>query len=529
MGIAQIILFAALLCGIINMPDHPDALNLDSFLHFPLEIPVLALSLILVSRSWFKPLVAIYAVWFAALLLLKLADMGTQAAFQRPFNPYLDIKMIGDGWNILSRSVGVWWGALSIALGIVLLAGLLKGFNWACRFPVSLNIQPFGRVTSTLVALCAGLILLMQLDPDKLPLNVEARAVPYMLQRLELIGHSVADMRRFERAITEPDPVASRSNLMARVAGKDVFVIFVESYGRSAIEDPRYSPQTDTRFEQMSAAFEATGYQVASHWVTSPTVGGLSWLAHGTLLSGMWIDSQARYDRLLMSDRKSLNKIFKNAGWQTVAAMPAITMDWPESAFFGYEKIFAAKDLGYKGKPFNWITMPDQYTLSAIQKLVRTPQPRRNVMVETALISSHAPWTPVASMIDWEAVGDGRVFDDQASSGQSPVFVWADPERIRDHYIRTISYSLDAVSSYISKFGNDAVFIVIGDHQPAAVVTGPDASRDVPLHIITKDASIIGSLESRGFVQGLKPSNNADLRMDELRDLIIGIFSNSAH
>ena len=52
---------------------------------------------------------------------------------------------------------------------------------------------------------------------------------------------------------------------------------------------------------------------------------------------------------------------------------PAITMDWPEASYYGYDEVFASNDLGYRGKPFNWITMPDQYTLSAFDRLARQP------------------------------------------------------------------------------------------------------------------------------------------------------------
>jgi len=157
-------------------------------------------------------------------------------------------------------------------------------------------------------------------------------------------------------------------------------------------------------------ALAGLGFKVTG-WSRSPTMGGLSWLAHGTFLSGLWVDNQARYDRLMMSDRRSLNRLFREAGWRTAAIMPAITMDWPEGSYYGYDTIFASDDLGYQGKPFNWVTMPDQYTLVAFDRLVRHAGNDRPVMAEIALISSHAPWTPVPELIDWADVGDGRAFD----------------------------------------------------------------------------------------------------------------------
>jgi len=208
--------------------------------------------------------------------------------------------------------------------------------------------------------------------------------------------------------------------------------------------------------------------------------------------------------------------------------MPAITMDWPEAAYYGYDQILASKDLGYRGKPFNWVTMPDQYTLSAFDRLAR--QPARDagepVMAEIALISSHAPWTPVPKLIDWQVVGEGTVFNDQAESGDSPQVLWADHDRVRRQYIETIDYTLETLVDYIARFGGDAVFIVLGDHQPAALVTGPDASRAVPFHVVSRDVSLIEAFRSDGFAIGMTPDGQGpEPSMDSMRDRLMRHFS----
>ena len=102
-----------------------------------------------------------------------------------------------------------------------------------------------------------------------------------------------------------------------------------------------------------------------------------------------------------MSERVTLNGLFNQAGWRTIAAMPGITNAWPEAKFFDYDKIYNAHNFGYEGKPFNWVTMPDQYVLSALQHKERERSNRKPIMAEIALVSSHAPWTPVANSYDW--------------------------------------------------------------------------------------------------------------------------------
>ena len=88
--------------------------------------------------------------------------------------------------------------------------------------------------------------------------------------------------------------------------------------------------------------------------------------------------------------------------------MPAITLAWPEARYFGYDRVLAAADLGYRGQPFNWVTMPDQFTLAAFERQVLDPAPRPPVFAEIALISSHAPWTPIPPLLPWDALGRRR-------------------------------------------------------------------------------------------------------------------------
>ena len=44
----------------------------------------------------------------------------------------------------------------------------------------------------------------------------------------------------------------------------------------------------------------------------------------------------------------------------------------------------------------------------------------------------------------------------------------------------------------MQRYGDeDLVLVVLGDHQPATVITGEDASHDVPISIIARDPKVI--------------------------------------
>ena len=170
-------------------------------------------------------------------------------------------------------------------------------------------------------------------------------AASLTVDEVQLVRADLADQREFAREI-EADAYAERrprpaGSLLAGCAGKDVLLVFVESYGRVAVQDTSYSAGIDAgarpghrragggRLPRRSSAF-----------LTSPTFGAGSWLAHATLQSGLWVDSQRRYRQLLGADRLTLTDLFGRAGWRTVFDVPANTEDWPEGKdFYGFQRL----------------------------------------------------------------------------------------------------------------------------------------------------------------------------------------------
>ncbi|RJS92532.1 sulfatase [Salinisphaera sp. Q1T1-3] len=477
-----------------------------------LALPVGALVIVLAAsllRRWpghiYRMFVCVAAT---AMVALKIGDRAVGTAYARVFNPVTDWGLLPAAWHLARGTVGPAVTALTgLAIGATLvgLAGLLY---WALGGPSRLRTTP----RMVLRCLCLlGICGFLVHRIGAIPIGVEAPGWRYLGDRMALVVRTEHAVAAFDRDLAD-DPLAglAPSKRFSALTGRDVVLVFVESYGRSALMDPRYADSIGARLDAIDAALDRTGRHVVSGWLRSPTVGGMSWLAHGTLLSGLWLDDQQRYDRVLDSQRISLNRLFRRAGWTTIAAMPAITMDWPEARWFGYDRIYGADDLGYAGAPFNWVTMPDQYTLSAIQRI--TAGIDRPVMVETALISSHAPWTPVPHLVPWADIGDGHIFDAQARAGDSPATVWADPDRVRQQYEKAVDYSLMAVGDYMARFGDGTVFIVLGDHQPAPIITGKDASRDVPIHVIADDPRVLSRLSARDWSPGMRPDPGLPVR-----------------
>jgi hypothetical protein len=309
--------------------------------------------------------------------------------------------------------------------------------------------------------------------------------------------------------------------------GKDVVLVFVESYGRVAVQDPQIGPPISAILEDGNRRLRAAGFSSRSAFLTSPTAGGGSWLAHGTLLSGLWVNNAQRHSDLLASDRLTLTGAFQRAQWRTVAVMPGLSQPWPDGAFYHCDRIYGAQDLGYHGPHFTFDTVPDQYTLAAFQRSERAASTRAPVMAEIPLISSHAPWRPLPRMLGWNEMGDGSAFDAvKGDSDPTDIQLRGDREQVRAAYRDSIEYSLETLISYVETYGgDDLVLVFLGDHQPAPIVTGKHASRDVPITLVARDPAVLDRVSGWGWQDGLKPGPDAPVwRMDTFRNRFLTAF-----
>jgi hypothetical protein len=65
----------------------------------------------------------------------------------------------------------------------------------------------------------------------------------------------------------------------------------------------------------------------------------------------------------------------------------------------------------------------------------------------------------------------------------------------------------------------DLVLVVLGDHQPASIVSGEGASHDVPVSIIAADPAVTDRAADWGWPVGLRPDAGTPAwPMDAFRD-----------
>lgn len=508
----------------LTAPTDPTGLSPAPFVRLPAEALLVA-TLLLGLRTGARRLAGVLVgLALGAVAIVKVLDMGFRSTFRRPFEPVSDWTYVGSARDLLSDSIGPLAAVVVLAAAGAAMVGVLVAMP---RSVLRLSgLAERHRPTSVRVVAGSTVVWIAcaatgaELVPGTRVAS--ASAATLASDHWHQARAALRDREVFARAVAVDRfrDTAGR-DLLTGLRGKDVIIAFVESYGEVAVQGSPVSERVAATLDSGTARLRAAGYSTRSAWLTSPTFGGISWLAHSTLQSGLWVNSQDRYDALLARDRLTLSGAFKRAGWRTVCHVPANRRDWPEgAAFYRCDQLYDARNVGYAGPRFGYATMPDQYTLKAFFDRELARSDRAPVMAEIDLVSSHLPWAPLPHLIEWDEVGDGSVYAAMRADGQSEDVVWRHPSTVRAAYAEAIAYSVDTLVSFVEWVDDDdLVLVMLGDHQPASVVSGPRASHNVPVTIIAHDPAVMERIAGWGWQDGLRPDAYAPVwGMDAFRD-----------
>ncbi|WSQ09059.1 CDP-alcohol phosphatidyltransferase [Streptomyces sp. NBC_01231] len=528
------VLAAGLVFAGLLMPNRVAALQPNRFTRLPAEAIVVAAVMLALPRRPRVILAALSGTVLGALTIVNVLDMGFIEYLGRSFNLVLDWGLLDDAQSYVEDSMGR-ATAIGAAVGAVVLVVLVLVLMALATVRLS-NLLVRDTQTATRATLIAGTVWITLST-----LGVQFEGMPIASDRaagaLAIQAKRVRDTVRDEAAFAK-EAKADRfgatpgDQLVPDLRGKDMIFTFIESYGRSAIEDPGIAPGVDRTLDASTASLAKAGFHAKSGWLTSATYGGSSWLGHSTTMSGLWVDNQQRYRTVTSSDHLSLTKAFKKTGdWDTVGVMPGIQKGWPEQSFYGLDKVYNAFQMGYKGPKFSWSTMPDQYALEAFQRLEHGKKRDKPLMSEIILTSSHQPWSPIPKMVGWDELGDGSVFGPIQKAGTNPSDVITDTTRSKQEYGKSIQYSVTSLTQWLERYGtDDTVLVFLGDHQPIARVSGNHASRDVPVSIVAKDPKVLDKIAGWNWTEGLKPAKNAPVwKMSSFRDRFLTAYGSTPH
>ncbi|GGI48495.1 hypothetical protein BCL57_003219 [Agromyces flavus] len=491
------------------------------------SILVLALLCLLPWRLARGVLATGFAIVVVVAILLAGIDAGYRSALDIPFDP-LEWPQLGDAFGVLEGSVGAGAARGVIVLLALVAVGLVLVLSFAAlRVGTALRRRVRGQ---TMIAAFIAAWTVIALTGSQLAGQPAAptASVQAIGESVDHAADGLAAAAELSRQIaTDPYRDAPRSDLLTALQGKDVVFAFVESYGRVAVEGDGFSDGVRQVLRDGEAQLRVDGYTSRTAFLTSPTFGGLSWLAHSTFHTGLWVDRQTLYSKVMRSGRLTLSAAFGEAGWRTVGVIPSNTEPWPLGAsFYRWDTMLDVNDLGYRGPRFGYARVPDQYTWTYVDDQVLADD-SRPIMAEVDLVSSHSPWTPLPELVPSSDVDDSSVYEAQFARGESATELWQDPERVRRAYAASIEYSLGATFAFLHERDDpDLVLVVLGDHQPMAAVSGRDAGHDVPISIIAKDPAVFESIEGWQWPDGMLPDADAPVwPMSAFRDRFLDAFS----
>jgi len=352
-------------------------------------------------------------------------------------------------------------------------------------------------------------------------------SVPVLYALGEQAALAYAALRE-RSAAAPPDAAPLPASRLDAVRGADVLLVFVESYGAATFDRAPVAARVTPRRDALARAAAHTGRGMVSAFVTSPTFGGASWLAHASLMAGTPIVDAPGYARLLAGSRETLVTRFAAAGYRTVALMPGLKRPWPEGNFYGFDRLYREPDLAYRGPAFGWWRIPDQFSLARLDASELASRDRAPVFAFFPTVSSHLPFRPTPPYRDeWPAMLGAEPYtapEVAASLARMPD--WMD---LAPSYAGAVAYGLTTLAGYLEwRRDRDLVLVVLGDHQPAAIVSGPGARWDVPVHVISTRREVLAALRAAGFVDGASPRPRPLMPLHRLAAVLLDAFQRAA-
>ncbi|HEX3141082.1 MAG TPA: hypothetical protein VHQ87_13565, partial [Rhizobacter sp.] len=428
--------------------------------------------------AWRGGVSARAASWLAvgALLCgaLRYIDVTAQAVFGRPLNLFWDGAHAADVLELALQSVAWWQIAAALALMLLGLGVLYRLARWA----IATLAECLAWRAPRPVLLTAGLALTLSFaayQPGRdtrwffsLPLS------PTVAHQLAMLPAALWPERSGAALSSSP---AFTGNV-ARLHGADVLLLFAESYGVTSLDDPAKASALQAAREHFAQAVQASGRSMVSARVRSPTFGGASWLAHAGLLSGVDTHDPHHNDLLLASQRPTLVRHFALHGYRTVGWMPGLQRPWPEGSFYGFDRVAGANDIGYAGPAFGYWRVPDQAAMALLhaQELAGAVSERAPRFIVFPTLNTHAPFRPLPPYLaDWSRAARADAYNaEQYAAALAAEVSW---QNAALPYIDSLRYQFDWLAGYLSQRApRKLVLIVVGDHQPLAAVSGPNAS-----------------------------------------------------
>lgn len=319
-----------------------------------------------------------------------------------------------------------------------------------------------------------------------------------------------------------------------------VYLVAIESYGTLLERRPDLRGPYRDLMRRMQDTLAADGWHMSSARAEAPVQGGRSWLAIASLLTGVRVDRQVVYNRFREQPERAphLVRFLNRQGYHTVALQP-FTYErpgLPTRNLYDFDNTLYRDDLQYEGPPYGLADAPDQYSLQFAHHTQLAGKEPYFLFFET--VDSHALWNyglpPV--LPDWRRFNaegsaeearrmlarEGRPSGAFLPDSLTRPRIYDQPQSTR--YLRHIAYDLQVVREYLLDTAPEGSLVVLlGDHQaPFFDTEGPE----VPLHVLSTDASLVEHVRQRGFTDGLTlEEQSPTVRQEALYSLLVRMLA----
>ena len=528
-GVAVALTVLALLLVWVALvaPDQPSHLTLGAFARLPLELLVVVALAVLLPATPRRVLAVVVGAVLSVLVLVKVLDIGFFTAFDRPFKPVDDSSYVGIGIETLRDAVGRSSADLVVAVAAVLIVALLAvpvlallrvtrvaagHRGWALRAAAALGVVWVAlRVVGAPVASSSAAALAVDevqavrtglADRAALAARARPRPLPRHARRPAAdrpAGQGrPARVRRELRAGRGPGLVVLAARRRRARPGHRA------AAGRRLLVAQRLPHLADVRRPELAGAFHPAvggpGRRPAAlrparpeqpphpHPARSSAPGG------GRSAPCRRTTGRGRRARASTTTTRSTTAATSATAARASACRrcPTSTRCWPCSAASSPAPPAAA---------------------------VRRGRPH----LEPRAVDAHPAAHPLGRgrrRLDLRPHPGGGVHAGRALRRR---------RRARAAYGHSIEYSLRTLFSFVQRYGDDnLVLVVLGDHQPATLVTGQGASHDVPISVIAHDPKVMRRIAGWGWQDGMLPSPQAPVwPMAAFRDRFLTAFGPS--
>jgi hypothetical protein len=205
-----------------------------------LELAAVIIAMV-AARRWFgalspRLLRGLSLLW-VALVIGRYADVTARSLYGRDINLYWDLRYIPDVGAMLAFVARPWLVAATIAAAVLLPVLVYAPFRWALGCIDDATSDVGARRALAWAASGALLIVVAQVVDERIP------AIPRFAEPVTAMYARQARQLAYEmsgagvRRLAPAPPIASN---LSNVAGADVFIIFIESYGVVAWDRPAF-------------------------------------------------------------------------------------------------------------------------------------------------------------------------------------------------------------------------------------------------------------------------------------------------